>query len=298
MKESPLVSVAMNAHNSTEFLEPAIASALAQTVRDLEVVVWDNASSDGAQRIVESFNDSRIRYIFTEPKTPLYQARCDAIRACRGQYVAFLDCDDLWAPNKLEAQLASMGSTGAIASCSDYLFFFEGTSDPTEYFEAYSDDVVSLRDALLPYRVGMSCLVARLDVLLDALPDPAPDWFFIEDLDIVSRLLVRGEMSVVHSPLMSYRFHGSNASRDRGAYVRELLAWVDSLGSRGIDPITLKKLNTYYGTQAAREQLNQLLSRGRRHDALRVWWTMPWTPTKAKWSIALVLPAARAKRRT
>jgi glycosyltransferase involved in cell wall biosynthesis len=296
MSDEPRVSVAMNAHNSTEYLREALESALAQSMDDLEIVIWDNASTELADAIAESMHDARIRYIYTAEKTSLYQARCDLVRACRGEYVAFLDCDDLWAVEKLTEQVGAMEATTAVASCSDYEFFYEGSAEPREYFRAYDADVVSLRDALLPYGVGMSCLVARRDVLLEVLPDPVPDWFFIEDLDMVSRLLGRGDMAVVRRPLMSYRFHGSNASRDRGAYVREVSAWVQDLQDRAVDQDTRRVLTKYYRTQALRSHVAQLVASGRRLEAARAWRQMPWTVTKAKWAVGLVAPRSVAAR--
>jgi glycosyltransferase involved in cell wall biosynthesis len=290
------VSVIMNAHNSTEFLYEAIASVLVQTVHDLEVVVWDNASTDRAEAIALGFNDPRIRYFYTHEKTALYQARCDAVGQARGRYSAFLDCDDVWAPNKLERQIAVLSGPGIVASCTDYESFNEGQPDEREYFRAYTSDVVTLRDALLPYRVGMSCLIVRTSVLHASLPEPAPDWFFIEDLDIVSRVLLHGDLACVHEPLMRYRFHGNNASRDRSAFVRETNEWVADLATRPMDSSTARSLAHYYRTQAVRTQVIELLKAGRRREALRAWTRMPMSLTKAKWAIGLIAPRSLTAR--
>ena len=293
---SPRVSVVMNAHNTTAFLAPALASALAQTMGDLEVVVWDNASTDRAESIAASFGDDRVRYVFTAGKVPLYRARCDAVAACTGEYVAFLDCDDLWTSDKLERQLQSMEQTGASSACSDYEYFTEGNWDDRSYTRAYQDDIVGMGTALMPYGVGMSCLIARRDVLQVALPDPVPDWFFIEDLDMVSRLLVHGPMAVVHAPLMQYRIHGSNASRDRGAYVREVNAWLTDMATRPIDAGTIAAITRYYRTQSLRSQTAQLVAAGRRLEAFAAWSRMPWSLTKVKWMAGLVGPRSLAAR--
>lgn len=292
----PTVSVVMNAHNTTHFLAAALSGVLNQTFGDFEVVIWDNASTDKAEAIAASFGDGRIRYIFTPDKVPLYEARCDAVRACHGEYVAFLDCDDLWVPDKLERQIEAMEETGAVAACSDYEFFMEGQWNQREYFHAYVANTVGLDTALAPYRVGMSCLIARRDVLLDVLPDPAPDWFYIEDVDIVSRLLVRGQMSVVHAPLMQYRIHGSNASNDREAYVREVNAWLANLATRPIKPSTLTAITRYYRTLSLRSRMAQLLADGRRREAFSAWRQMPMSTTRLKWVVGLMGPRSLAAR--
>ena len=286
----------MNAHNSTRFLAPALASALGQTMGDLEVVVWDNASTDRAEEIASSFGDDRVRYFFTTEKVPLYQARCDAVGACKGEYVAFLDCDDVWMPDKLERQLKAIERMGAVCACSDYEYFTEGRPDDLALTRAYPDDKVGLAAALMPYGVGMSCLIARRDVLQDVLPNPVPDWFFIEDLDIVSRLLMRGPIAVVHAPLMQYRIHGSNASHDRSAYVREVNAWLLDMAERPVDAASLRAITRYYTTQSRRSQVAQLVAAGKRRDAFMVWVAMPRSLTKVKWLLGLASPKSLAAK--
>lgn len=293
---APRVSVVMNAHNTTEFLAPALASAFQQTMDDLEVVIWDNASTDRAEAIARSFGDERVRYVFTEDKVSLYQARCDAVRACTGDYVAFLDCDDLWSPDKLERQLQAMEETGAASACSDFEHFTDGHWEKRVLMRAYAGNAVDLKAALVPYGVGMSSLIARRDVLLAVLPDAPPNWFFVEDLDIVSRLLATGPMAVVGLPLMQYRLHGSNASRDRAAYVREVNDWLADLATRSIDPRTRAAITAYHRTQSLRSQTAQLVASGQRIEAIATWSRMPWSLTKAKWIIGLMAPRSVAAR--
>ncbi len=106
----PSVSVVMNCYNSDEFLDEAIRSVLAQTYTDFELIFWDNQSTDSSAEIVRSFNDPRIRYIMAPTHTILGEARRLAMREAKGQWLAFLDCDDLWLPEKLEKQLALLDS--------------------------------------------------------------------------------------------------------------------------------------------------------------------------------------------
>ena len=97
---TPLVSVIMNAYYSEEFLAEAIASVVSQTYSNWEIILWENESSDDTREIAESFNDPRIRYFFAPDKVSLYESRMNAFKKARGEFVAFLDCDDLWMPEK------------------------------------------------------------------------------------------------------------------------------------------------------------------------------------------------------
>lgn len=100
----PLVSIIMNCYNSDRFLKEAIDSIYAQTFADWEIIFWDNASTDSSGEIAQSYND-KLKYYRAEKTTPLGEARNLAIEKAAGKYLAFLDCDDLWLENKLQAQM-------------------------------------------------------------------------------------------------------------------------------------------------------------------------------------------------
>lgn len=112
VSRSPRISVIMNCYNSARFLREAIDSVLAQTLRDWEIVFWDNQSTDASAAIFQSYNDVRCRYFLAPTHTVLGQARNLAISQARGQWCAFLDCDDLWLPDKLTRQVAIIDSEG------------------------------------------------------------------------------------------------------------------------------------------------------------------------------------------
>jgi len=104
----------MNVRNGERFLRTALDSILAQTFRDWELIVWDDCSTDDSAGIVHSYRDERVRYLLSPEDTPLGPARNAAISQARGEWVAFLDQDDLWLPHKLasQIQLADSDSTG------------------------------------------------------------------------------------------------------------------------------------------------------------------------------------------
>ena len=103
-----LVSVIMPCHNGALYIKNAIDSVLAQSYKDWELLVVDDASTDGSKALIESYcqKDSRIKLLSTEHSTGLpATARNLGIEEARGRYIAFLDCDDQWLPDKLEHQI-------------------------------------------------------------------------------------------------------------------------------------------------------------------------------------------------
>lgn len=102
----PLVSVIINVRNGAPYLREAIDSVLAQTFSGWEVVLWDDCSTDDSAKVIAEYRDSRIHYYLSPEDTPLGEARNRAIAKASGEWLAFLDQDDIWLPRKLEKQLA------------------------------------------------------------------------------------------------------------------------------------------------------------------------------------------------
>ena len=106
---SPLVSVVIPTYNRADLLQRAIRGALAQTYVHLEVIVADDASTDDTAAAVAGITDSRVTYIRHGANRGVSAARNMAIRAAKGELIAFLDDDDVWLPDKLEKQVPLFG---------------------------------------------------------------------------------------------------------------------------------------------------------------------------------------------
>lgn len=105
--ELPLVSVVLPTYERADVLRGAIGSVLGQTFTDFELFVVDDGSTDGTAAVVESFDDSRVRY-FHQPNRGVSAARNHALRKARGRYVAFIDSDDVWRADKLQRQIEAL----------------------------------------------------------------------------------------------------------------------------------------------------------------------------------------------
>ena len=115
-----LVSVIMPSYNTEKYIAESIRSVLAQTYENWELIIVDDCSSDHTDEIVAAFKDDRICYIKNEQNCGAAISRNRAIDAAKGRYIAFLDSDDLWHPEKLERQLRFMQDTGAAFSFTAY----------------------------------------------------------------------------------------------------------------------------------------------------------------------------------
>ena len=135
MNDSPLVSVVMPMHNNAKFVLESIDSVLSQTYSNFELLVVDDGSSDGSFDLVSKIADPRIKLFRNEKSLGAAGARNVALRNAKGKYVAFLDADDCWEPNKLETQIGFMESNGVHFSCS-YYEVVDSTGNHLHYMKA------------------------------------------------------------------------------------------------------------------------------------------------------------------
>jgi glycosyltransferase involved in cell wall biosynthesis len=123
----PAVSVIIPAYNRVHYVSAAVESVLAQTFSDFEIIAVDDGSSDGTHEVLKSFG-GRIRLIRQENRG-VSSARNTGVRAARGKWIAFLDSDDQWHPEKLESQI------GVLKKHNAKLCFTRAISDQGEIFQ-------------------------------------------------------------------------------------------------------------------------------------------------------------------
>ena len=98
-------SIITTVYNGEETIGKTIESVISQTYKNWEIIFWDNHSKDKSKKILKSFKDKRIRYFYSKKFTNLHQARNLAIKKAKGEFVSFLDTDDIWRSNKLLLQI-------------------------------------------------------------------------------------------------------------------------------------------------------------------------------------------------
>jgi len=104
IQKEPLISVVMPTYNHVNFVGDAVRSVLSQTYSNLELVIIDNYSTDGTEELIKGFNDDRIKYYKFSNNGVIAKSRNKGIKEARGEYIAFIDSDDKWVPNKLVFQ--------------------------------------------------------------------------------------------------------------------------------------------------------------------------------------------------
>lgn len=117
-----LVSIITPTYNCAKFIAKTIDSVKAQTYKNWEMIIVDDRSQDNTREIVEEYvkDDPRIQYHLLEINSGAAVARTTAMKLAKGSYMAFLDSDDIWTPDKLERQIQWMEENGVAFSCTAY----------------------------------------------------------------------------------------------------------------------------------------------------------------------------------
>lgn len=159
MSVEPVVSVIMPNYNGARFVKEAIESVLKQTFSDFELVVIDDCSKDESPEIIRGIahRDSRIRLIESEQNRGVAETRNEGIRQARGKYIALLDNDDIWTPDKLERQMALAEKGADIVYCSYAFMDEQGTEikkpfvvpEKTDFQAMLAVSVISCSTALI-----------------------------------------------------------------------------------------------------------------------------------------------------
>tara|TARA_R110002020_G_scaffold336426_4_gene551804 strand:+ start:73085 stop:73828 length:744 start_codon:yes stop_codon:yes gene_type:complete len=157
-----LVSIITPVYNSDKFLANNIASVQAQTYSNWEHILVDDCSTDNSADIILEYasKDSRIKYIKLQKNSGAGIARNTAIKAAKGKYIAFLDSDDLWHPEKLHMQIGFMEANNYHFSFTDYDMVNEAGQKISKLIKA--KPVVTYKTAL--YKNPIGCLTVIFDV--------------------------------------------------------------------------------------------------------------------------------------
>lgn len=218
METLPLVSVIMPAYNSAEFIGEAITSVLKQTYDRWELIIIDDASVDDTVKVAGEFirSDLRIRLISNKINNGAGAARNKGIEAARGSFIAFLDADDLWLPEKLEIQLKYLVENDLEMTFSSYYLISEGGGELKKMVEALP--VLNYEKLLRSNYVGNLTGIYNVDKIgkvYAPLLRKRQDWALW--LKILSRT---GKTRSIPQPLAKYRIRSNSLSQNKAALIR------------------------------------------------------------------------------
>ena len=214
---TPEVSIVIAAYNCGDFILETVSSVINQTFQNWELIIVDDCSNDDTPDKIATLNDNRITIIRLDknsglPATP----RNIGIRAAKGEFIAFLDHDDVWSPDKLTVQVdwlrqdpeSALISCPLIISSPDKKYNNSKTTNKRKYQSGY------MHDKLLQYNfIACSSVVVRASVIDEVgYFDEDPQVSAIEDWDLWLRIAKRYKITFLPQTLGLYRMHSSGLS--------------------------------------------------------------------------------------
>jgi len=207
---TPLVSIIMNCYNCDRFLKKSIDSIYAQTFSDWEIIFWDNASTDSSAIIAKSY-DERLRYFKAPETTPLGTARNLAMQKTKGKYIAFLDCDDLYLPEKLERQVRIMEESD-YAMCYGSSIAIDEKGDEIRRYLVRNTSGGVFASLLKRYEINMQSVMIRHEVLIKDNLQFESGMKYCPDHNLFMEIASRYPVGVIDDFVVKYRIVADSLS--------------------------------------------------------------------------------------
>ena len=225
--DKPLVSVIMPTYNHANYICKAIQSVLKQTYQNLELIIIDNYSEDDTEKIVASHEDDRIIYLKFSNNGIIAASRNNGIKYSHGDYIAFLDSDDIWLPEKLEKQTKLFQISNETAMVyTRYKTIKEGTISSNIFpkNDRYKSGNIFESLYLRSFVACSSVMVKRCVLDQIGLFDTDPDLIAIEDADLWLRIALKHVIKCTgSSPLFLYRIQPGGISQGHVQRMRRSL---------------------------------------------------------------------------
>lgn len=209
------VSAIIPAYNCEDYIKETIESVFSQTYRDIELIVVDDGSSDKTGEIAKSFG-SRLKYLHQSKNTGPSGARNRGIDQAKGEYIAFLDHDDIWLPNKIEEQLKLLeGSKDlALVYCNGYNVNLSGREMDTLFDIAKPYRGFVFEQLILDNFIPTSSVVVKKNIL-DEVGGFNERFLISQDFELYLRIAQFHKVDFADAPLFKHRLYPGSASNKK-----------------------------------------------------------------------------------
>ena len=218
-RQQPLVSIVLGTYNGERFLKEQLDSIMNQTYPNTEIIVTDDASTDGTKNILEEFaaKDNRIRVFFNDKNVGLLRNYEKAVQLTQGSVIAFADQDDVWAVNKIEKLLPHLDDFVLVYCNSEYIDANGKSMNRklTDYRNPVQERNLFVWDEDSGIWIAGHALMFRRELLDMAFPFTP---YIYHDAWISYVAMLKGKIKFISDVLVYYRQHGQNAVGGLGCH--------------------------------------------------------------------------------
>ena len=238
----PLVSIIVNCFNGEVFLKDCLSSIINQNYQNWELIFWDNKSQDESAKIFKSYEDKRFKYFYSTKHTTLYEARNLAIENSKGEFISFLDTDDMWAQNKLDIQIPFFDNPRIGLVYSNLYIIKQNIKKKKLYIKNKLPSGEIYNDLIKNYNVGILTVVMRKFFYQKLKKKFDARFSIIGDFDLFLRLAKLCEFKSIQKPLAYYRLHTQNLSiNSKNKEIEEFEIWLDE-NKEGLSEVNIQNL--------------------------------------------------------
>ena len=210
---SPNISVVMPVYNSATYLEAAIGSILNQSFGDFEFIIIDDGSEDNSYRIIQCYNDSRIRLFKNEVNKGIASCLNFGINHSCGEFIARMDSDDICELNRFEEQLKFMQNHPHISLCGTRTKIIDQDGQVLSIRESkIGDQQIKIALFLGETSISHPTAIIRRKFLLFNHLYYNPDYLYAEDYELWCRISILTDLENLSVPLVRYRVHEKSSS--------------------------------------------------------------------------------------
>ena len=273
MEKETLVSVITPVHNCETYLSKSIESVLHQTHNNLEYILIDDCSSDSSREIIKYYSgrDSRIKFHFQSENRGPSKARNEGIACSKGEYIAFIDADDLWAENKLEEQLNAFLKNDKLGLIGTNGYVVDESGNEKGKMLADSKikaGKISAKEFILEgVPVATSAAIIKHECI-NTCGCFNEDYFIAEDYLLWLKICQKYDMCILNIPLIYYRQHEQSLTGNKVRNRREKLRLFEN--EIITDPELMKQLGEEFQYKLQRMYCslgNMYRKEGKREDA-------------------------------
>jgi glycosyltransferase involved in cell wall biosynthesis len=221
MSKSPKISVVMPVYNAFNYVEESIKSILNQTYTDFELIILNDKSTDNSLDILKKMaaSDQRIILVDKEKNSGPAVVRNQGVEMSKGNYIAFMDADDISLPNRFEKQIQLLDNHPEIEVCGSWFTLFgESIEDQQiEHYENHDDLKVHFLNECY---IGNPTVMCRKEVFKSGQFDGT--YFPMDDYELWARLIAKHHFYNIQESLLRYRWHETNISSTKKVNLKEI----------------------------------------------------------------------------
>ena len=227
--EKNKISIILNGYNGEKYLAEALKSVEKQTYKNWELIFWDNQSKDKSKKILQTFKNKKFKYYKSKKHTTLYAARNLAIGKAKGEFIGFIDADDIWRHDKLKLQIEYFKDKNVGLVYGNQWLKKEISNKKKKFINYRIKQGYVYQELISNYNIGILTCLVRVKCLGKPKKIFNDRYNIIGDYDFFLKLSKKHKFAATQETIATYRIHGNNLSiKNKQQEINEFKYWLSN----------------------------------------------------------------------